>query len=190
MVERPSLAFLEARPSFFAVLLLLSSPLTLPPPLQLNSAKQKTHFHTLQTVQNEDYFCHAHNADGLVGVAFADADYPARAAFGVVSSALENYVRQCGGSDAWRDAREDSAEGNPACEAAVAAFQDPAAADKLTAIQRDLDETKVVLHKTIESVLARGEKLDALVDKSADLSLASQMFYKQARKTNSCCTMM
>jgi len=28
---------------------------------------------------------------------------------------------------------------------------------------------------------------DNLVDKSNDLSLASQMFYKQAKKTNSCC---
>ena len=68
--------------------------------------------------------------------------------------------------------------------------QDPAQADKLTKIQRDLDETKVVLHKTIESMLERGEKLDTLVDKSSDLSMASQMFYKQARKTNSCCKMM
>jgi synaptobrevin family protein YKT6 len=56
--------------------------------------------------------------------------------------------------------------------------------------QRELDETKVVLHKTIDSVLARGEKLDNLVDKSTDLSLASQMFYKQAKKQNQCCTMM
>lgn len=38
--------------------------------------------------------------------------------------------------------------------------QDPAAADKLARIQRDLDETKIILHKTIESVLDRGEKLD------------------------------
>jgi len=68
--------------------------------------------------------------------------------------------------------------------------QDPAQADKLTRIQRDLDETKVVLHKTIESMLERGEKLEALVDKSSDLSMASQMFYKQARKTNSCCKLM
>lgn len=67
--------------------------------------------------------------------------------------------------------------------------QDPVAADKLTKIQKDLDETKVILHQTIDSVLRRGEKLDTLVDKSADLSLASQMFYKQARKTNSCCRM-
>lgn len=43
---------------------------------------------------------------------------------------------------------------------AGAALQDPAAADKLTKIQRDLDETKIILHKTIESVLDRGEKLD------------------------------
>ncbi len=63
-------------------------------------------------------------------------------------------------------------------------------ADKLTKIQQDLDETKIILHKTIESVLDRGEKLDQLVDKSNDLSLASQMFYKQARKTNSCCNFM
>lgn len=49
---------------------------------------------------------------------------------------------------------------------------------------------QVVLHQTIDSVLRRGEKLDSLVDKSADLSMASQMFYKQARKTNSCCRMM
>jgi len=38
--------------------------------------------------------------------------------------------------------------------------------------------------------LARGEKLDNLVDKSTDLSLASQMFYKQARKQNQCCNLM
>jgi hypothetical protein len=39
-------------------------------------------------------------------------------------------------------------------------WQDPAQADKLSKIQRDLDETKVILHRTIESVLDRGEKLD------------------------------
>ncbi|CAM8979815.1 unnamed protein product [Rhodiola kirilowii] len=45
-------------------------------------------------------------------------------------------------------------------------------------------------HKTIDSVLARGERLDSLVEKSSDLSAASQMFYKQAKKTNQCCTML
>ena len=90
----------------------------------------------------------------------------------------------------WRQNTADSPAGDELCAAAVAKYQDPAAADKLLQIQRELDETKIVLHKTIDSVLARGEKLDNLVEKSSDLSLASQMFYKQARKTNSCCGMM
>ncbi|XP_057767870.1 VAMP-like protein YKT61 isoform X2 [Salvia miltiorrhiza] len=68
--------------------------------------------------------------------------------------------------------------------------QDPAEADKLLKIQRELDETKIILHKTIESVLERGEKLDSLVDKSSDLSAASQMFYKQAKRSNQCCTVL
>ncbi|KAG8095385.1 hypothetical protein GUJ93_ZPchr0012g21427 [Zizania palustris] len=45
-------------------------------------------------------------------------------------------------------------------------------------------------HKTIDSVLARGERLDSLVEKSSDLSAALQMFYKQAKKANSCCTIL
>ena len=90
----------------------------------------------------------------------------------------------------WRAQDADNALAQPILEGALARYQDPASADKLTKIQRDLDETKVILHQTIDSVLRRGEKLDTLVDKSADLSMASQMFYKQARKTNSCCKMM
>jgi hypothetical protein len=45
-------------------------------------------------------------------------------------------------------------------------------------IQRELDETKIVLHKTIESVLQRGEKIDDLVAKSDGLSAQSKMFYR------------
>lgn len=54
-------------------------------------------------------------------------------------------------------------------------------------VQKELDETKIVLHKTMESLLARGEKLDDLVAKSDELSSASKTFYKTAKKTNSCC---
>jgi synaptobrevin homolog YKT6 len=49
-------------------------------------------------------------------------------------------------------------------------------------VQQELDETKVVLHKTIESVLQRGEKLDQLVERSDALSAQSRLFYKTAKK--------
>jgi hypothetical protein len=39
-------------------------------------------------------------------------------------------------------------------------------------------------HKTIESVLQRGEKLDNLVERSTALSAQSKMFYKTAKKVH------
>jgi synaptobrevin family protein YKT6 len=68
-------------------------------------------------------------------------------------------------------------------------------------VQQELDETKIVLvrillsffwpcdhvwsqHKTIESVLQRGEKLDNLVERSTALSAQSKMFYKTAKKVH------
>lgn len=60
----------------------------------------------------------------------------------------------------------------------LAKYQDPEQADSILKIQKELDETKIVLHKTIESVLQRGEKIDDLVAKSDGLSNQSKMFYR------------
>lgn len=62
-------------------------------------------------------------------------------------------------------------------------YQDPENADTIMRVQAELDETKIILHKTIESVLERGEKLDNLVERSDALSSQSRMFFKQAKKT-------
>ena len=67
---------------------------------------RKTQVGQRQTVQQEEYFCHVFNKDGLVGIAFVDADYPARAGFCVVSKVLEDYVGARG--DAWRGATADT----------------------------------------------------------------------------------
>jgi synaptobrevin homolog YKT6 len=67
-------------------------------------------------------------------------------------------------------------------------FQDPHQADSIMKIQRELDETKIVLHKTIESVLQRGEKIDDLVAKSDGLSSQSKMFYSKFVSSFCCST--
>lgn len=150
---------------------------------------RRTHLGQRQTVQHEDYFCHVQvREDGLAGIVIADKEYPARAAFAVVSSVLEEYLERHG--NAFKNVAQDSAAGDDVLLPALAKYQNPLNADKIMRIQKDLDETKIVLHQTIESVLERGEKLDNLVNKSNDLSIASQMFYKQARKTNACCKYM
>ena len=57
-------------------------------------------------------------------------------------------------------------------------------------LEAELDETKVVLHSTMESLLERGEKLDDLVARSEHLRFQSKAFYKNARKKNECCVCM
>lgn len=142
-----------------------------------------------QTVKQDDYYCHVHVRDsGIAGIVVSDKEYPVTAAFSVVGKVLDDYLQANG--DGWRTLLADNTSANPQLEQALVTYQEPASADKLLKIQRDLDETKIILHQTIDTVLKRGEKLDSLVDKSQDLSMASQMFYKQARKTNACCKMM
>jgi synaptobrevin family protein YKT6 len=58
---------------------------------------------------------------------------------------------------------------------------------KIKDIQQKLNDTRLVLHNTIEEVLSRGEKLDDIVQKSNDLSQASKDFYGRSKKLNSCC---
>eukprot|EP00898_Chlorokybus_atmophyticus_P004502 jgi/Chlat1/5052/Chrsp33S05058 len=140
---------------------------------------------TRQSVEHEGYICHCHNRSGLCGIAVVDNAYPLRSAFCVINKVLDDYMAYAG--DTWKAVTEDSAAQVPVLQDAIVKYQDPSQADKLMKIQQELDETKIILHKTIDSVLARGEKLDTLVSKSTDLSMASQMFYKTAKKHNTCC---
>ena len=64
----------------------------------------------------------------------------------------------------------------------ITKYQDPQQADSIMKIQKELDETKITLHKTIESVLERNVKLDDLVNKSEGLSSQSKMFYTQVSR--------
>ncbi|KAM7268771.1 hypothetical protein ACFE04_010937 [Oxalis oulophora] len=125
-----------------------------------------------QSVQHEEYKVHAYNRNGLIALGFMDDHYPVRSSFSLLNQVLDEYQKNFG--ESWRTVQEDKTEEWPYLKDALSKFQDPAEADKLLKIQRELDETKIILHKTIDSVLARGEKLDSLVEKSSDLSAASQ----------------
>lgn len=125
--------------------------------------------------------------EGISGVVVADKEYSVRVAFSILNRVLDEYMTQHPKSD-WANATVATAKtAFPQLEEYLKKYQDPHQADAIMKVQQELDETKIVLHKTIESVLQRGEKLDSLVDKSEALSASSRMFYKQSKKTNSCC---
>lgn len=139
-----------------------------------------------QSITHEAYVVHCYvRSDGLAGTVTTDLEYPSRVAFVLLTQLLDEFTSTLG--NAWQGTTVPDSVSFPVIEEYLVKYQDPGAADKVTKIQQDLEDTTNVLHKTIDSVLERGVKLDNLVERSDDLSRQSKMFYKQAKKTNSCC---
>jgi len=139
-----------------------------------------------QSVKEAEYMCHVFvRADRLAVVCVSDHEYPPRVAHTMMQRLSEDFAGQVSAPE-WSKGQEVSGFTGQ-CEVYLSKFQDPTQSDAMSRLQSDLDDTKIVLHNTIEAVLQRGEKLDDLVDKSEALSMQSKAFYKTARKTNSCC---
>ncbi|XP_054254737.1 synaptobrevin homolog YKT6 [Indicator indicator] len=141
------------------------------------------------SVKEQEYLCHVYlRGDGLAGVVVADTEYPQRVCFTLLDKVLEDFSRQV--------PRSEWPSGSPgtisyaALDGYLSKYQNPRDADPMTKVQAELDETKIILHNTMESLLERGEKLDDLVSKSEVLGAQSKAFYKTARKQNSCCAIM
>jgi synaptobrevin family protein YKT6 len=66
-------------------------------------------------------------------------------------------------------------------------IQNPKNVDKILAINSDISDTKNIALMVLGKALERGEKIDDLVEKSQKLSQSSRIFYKTAKKQNSCC---
>jgi len=142
-----------------------------------------------QSIQENNYTAHVYNRGGaeqLAGVIITDQEYPVRPAFSLLAKVLDEFTAKIPQSSF----SNPSAISFPEINTYIQKYQDPRHADNIMRVQQELDETKIVLHKTIESVLQRGEKLDNLVERSTALSAQSKMFYKTAKKQNSCCTVM
>ncbi|KAI8927135.1 Longin-like domain-containing protein [Entophlyctis helioformis] len=143
-----------------------------------------------QTVQEENYTGHIYvRHDGLASAVVCDAEYPARVAFSVLARLLDEFAAKFpAGSKRAAVTPANTAQAYPELRDHLIKSQDPQSADPFMRVQRELDETKIILHKTMDSLLQRGEKLDDLVARSDQLSSQSKMFYKTAKSTNSCCT--
>ncbi|KAI9760153.1 MAG: hypothetical protein M4579_001873 [Chaenotheca gracillima] len=143
-----------------------------------------------QDVEEKSYTFHAYGrTEGVAGIIISDHDYPALVAHQLLSKVVDEFLSKHPRSS-FSGPTPQSTFSFPELKEYITKYQDPQQADSIMKIQRELDETKIVLHKTIESVLERGEKIDTLVQKSDGLSAQSKMFYTQAKKQNSCCVVM
>lgn len=100
------------------------------------------------TTFNLEFVFHVYsNNDGITGVAITNEAYPSRIAGGLIGKIVNEF---CVNN---RDAK--TATGPvpfPALKEYIDKYQNPQNVDNITQITEQLEDTKVTLHKTIESV--------------------------------------
>ncbi|KAF2828892.1 snare-like protein [Ophiobolus disseminans] len=138
-----------------------------------------------------DVMLHIHSRkEGICVISITDKVYPDRVALALCRKVAEEFTYKFP-----RTAYESAKVGSPQLSYPELAtylekYQNPEEADNIAKIQKELDQTTQVMREAMESLLERGEKIDNLVSKSDNLSQQSKMFYTQAKKQNSCCTVM
>ena len=143
-----------------------------------------------QTIQFEENMgkCHVYVSEsGLAAAVLTDGDYPMRVAFTLLNETMRVFEDKSKGG--WRGAKEDVDMDFREGDELLKKFQNPSEADKISKIEKELEEVKGIVVKSMDDILKRGETLDSLVQKSNDLSEMSRQFYRTAKKNNQCCQM-
>ncbi|KAI0230164.1 hypothetical protein LSAT2_019451 [Lamellibrachia satsuma] len=150
---------------------------------------ERTNVAQRASIKEQEYMCHVYvRGDSLSAVLISDHEYPKRVSFTLLNKVLDDFTAKHPAPE-WPNSTDGSLT-FPELDEFLQKYQNPKEADSMTKIQSDLDETKIILHDTIEGLLKRGEKLDDLVGRSEDLSMQSKAFYKTAKKTNQCCVLL
>jgi len=143
------------------------------------------------SIQEKEYMCHVLKTKaGLGCVIIADAEYKQMLAHCLMQELLTKFKGQFDLSKVENRARcmKDHMfdKDFPQLHKLLVDCQDPTKVDKVLKIHAQIDQTKAVMYKTIDSLLDRGCKLDDLVHRSDDLTARSKAFYDTAKSTNAC----
>jgi len=149
---------------------------------------QRCRLGSRESILHQGHLCHALiRSDGISCSVISDEEYPQRVAFTLINKALDAFAKAGVPEETWREIQKDTNIKIPVLNELLQKFQDPQTADPVENMKKDLEETKVVLIKSIDQLLARGEKLDVLVGKSDQLSFQSKVFLEKSEDLNKCC---
>ena len=119
-------------------------------------------------IEHTDYMfiCQRNGTQAIIIV--TDKEYPSRVSFEIILNIQKNPT-----SETIQNIIEKRQDG----------------LDNISRIKSTIGETMVIAHENIDKILQRGHDIDELVEKSQNLSMSSKIFYKTAKKHNSCCVL-
>ena len=142
-------------------------------------------------VQLEKGICYAIANEDKIGVTLiSDEEYPKRVAIDFLLKIHDNFKTFL----AQQNVNLNSIEKDTDLKfdyiaTEIEAWQDPSKKDNIMKLQNELNDVQDIMRQNLNELLKREENLESLMEKSNDLSAASVNFYKQAKKTNSCCNL-
>ena len=139
-------------------------------------------------VQYRNYSVYYRTTKGLGAVFVSDEEYPLKVAKRVLLGCLNEFLIKTDGD--WMFCKADNMYNIESIYKLLEYCQVPENIDKIYKVQKQLEETKEILYRTLDSLLCRGEKIEDLVKKSDDLSEQSKLFYKESKKMNKCCVIL
>ena len=97
------------------------------------------------------YILHVYRrVDGLTGVAITDQAYSERVAQTLVTKLTSGFEKKFGNQ--WKKVQKDEVYNYPECQQLLKEYVNPNQADKMLAVQQNLDQIKQIMHKNIEDV--------------------------------------
>ena len=142
-------------------------------------------------VQLEKGVCFAVANDDKIGVTMiCDEEYPKRVAIDFLLRVHDNFkIFLTQRNINLNTIEKDTDLKFDYINTAIEEWQDPSKKDNIMKLQSELNDVQDIMRQNLSELLKREENLENLMAKSQDLSAASVNFYKQAKKTNSCCNL-
>ncbi|EFC42734.1 predicted protein [Naegleria gruberi] len=152
---------------------------------------EKTQPGLRQQVEKDDLVGYVQKTkEGMSCVLVTDKDYPLRVAFDLVRytlRAFSDWLMKSSFTTFTKD--NECSQFNAQLKELMTKYQDPTKGDTMYKLKQDIEDTKEVLHQTLDKLLERGTHIDKLIEQTNELSDGAKDFYRKTRKST-CCTIL
>jgi len=139
-----------------------------------------------QSISYKEYVCHTFvDHTNLALAIITDEEYPITIVYSLIYTCRDEFIKLYANN--WVTVEKDCHLEVPMLTHLIEKYQDGKGDDKISKIEKDLAEIKLVLLKSLDDLLIRDEKLQILVDKSNDLSFQTKRFIESSERLNKCC---
>ena len=156
---------------------------------------ERTETSSRQQVTQDSFVGYVHKrSDGLTVVCVTDLDYPDRVACDLIRKVLyefSDFAKSNCIDLTRRNLPENCASAyNENLKDLVTKFQDPAQADKMIKLRKDVERTTETLKLTLQKLLKRGETIEKIIEDTDELNESAKEYYKRARRAKCACNIL